>query len=87
MTTATLETQQTRRVHTTTVIRAAKLPHNELRIVVSVDPFGPDASSHLQRYKMHANGKLTLLSDSPYRLEKTACSAFDDLHNLKETNQ
>ncbi len=83
MTTTRIEqpTRDTRRTHMTTVVRAQGMPRGEIRLVISVDPFGPNGSAHLQRYTMHANGRLTLNSDAPYRTERAAVAAFDALHN------
>jgi hypothetical protein len=73
------EEPDNRRAHTTTVIRAAITAGNVLTLVVSVDPFGPNPSAHYQTYDVHPNGRTTLRSDSPYRLEETACSKFDSI--------
>ena len=71
----------TTRTHTVTVIRAA-IEGDELAVVVSVDPFGPNPSAHLQRYKLGAAG-VALLSDSPYRTESAAVAKFDDIHGRR----
>lgn len=66
------------KVHTTTVIRS-RIEKGYLTLVVSVDPFGPSPSVHHQQYKMHDNGKTSLIFDSLYRLEATAVEAFERL--------
>jgi hypothetical protein len=65
------------RINTVTVIRATVDSDNMLSLVVSANPFGPTPSAHLQRYRIHPNGRATLIIDSPYRTESAAAAKFD----------
>lgn len=67
------------RTNLVTVIRTA-VDGGVLAVVVSVNPFGDKPSVHLQRYRLSASGRTSLISDSPYRTEAAAVAAFDRIH-------
>lgn len=81
--------------HLTTIVRAAyrsasgKIPAT-LHVVISVDPFSPDRSAHLQTYDMNPNGTLYLRTTRAYSAESAAVQMFDRIHAKdydKETKQ
>lgn len=75
------------RAHTVTVIRMHR-EGDHIALVVSVDPFGPNPSAHVQNYHMNnATKRGHLVTDSPYRTEAAAVAAFDRMHPADEPRE
>lgn len=72
--------QEPGRANTVTVVRCHR-DGDTLALVVSVNPWGPNPSAHVQNYHFDsATNRGHLVTDSPYRTESAAVAAFDRMH-------
>lgn len=86
MTTLKTRDNQTQpgRANLVTVVRMHR-DGDTVSLVVSVNPFGPNPSAHVQNYHFDsATNRGHLVTDSPYRTERAAVDAFDRMHPAAE---